>query len=91
MKHWEQMFAIYVYNHCNIHTKHLQHMKHFKNTLATCDVSRSSLLHRLQWGVATIAGGEAKGLPCQGPMLLLVPAAPVGIVEREHAHDGLGG
>lgn len=34
---------------------------------------------------------EAEGLPRQGPALLLVPAAPVGVVGSEHARDGLGG
>jgi hypothetical protein len=48
MKHWEQTFATYVYNHCNIHLKHLQHPlkhpKHFKHTLATCVFSTSQHL-----------------------------------------------
>ena len=45
MKHWEQMFAIYVYNHwnicnirvyfCNIHMKHLQRSSETSATLKT--------------------------------------------------------
>jgi hypothetical protein len=57
MKHWEQTFTIYVYNHCNIyniliyfcniHLKQLQPLKHkktFKHTLATCVFSISQYL-----------------------------------------------
>ena len=34
---------------------------------------------------------EAGGVPRQGPTLLLAPVAPVGVVGRERARDGLGG
>jgi hypothetical protein len=46
MKHWEQTFVPYLYNHCNIcnipiyfcniHIKHLQHISEISETLATC-------------------------------------------------------
>jgi hypothetical protein len=58
-------FATSLWNTCSIPLKHL------KRTLATCIVSRCGLLHCLHQGVAAIAGGEARGLPLQGPTLLL--------------------
>jgi hypothetical protein len=51
-----------------------------KCTLETFIVSRCGLLRRLHQGTATIAGAEARGLLCQGPVLLLALAAPIGVV-----------
>jgi hypothetical protein len=81
-------FATFIRNSCNIPLKHLKHLKH---TITTCDVSQCGLLRRLQQSGAAVAGGEAGGLPCQGPTLLLEPTALVGVVGREHARVGLGG
>jgi hypothetical protein len=41
-KYWKQMLATYVYNHCNIHLKHLKH------TLTTCVFQPSSVRHRAE-------------------------------------------
>jgi hypothetical protein len=52
------LFLTSTLNTCNIPLKQLKHLKH---TLATCDVSRCGLLHRLQPIAAAVAGGEAGG------------------------------
>ena len=39
---------------------------------------------------AAVAGGEAKGLPRQGPTLLIAPAPPIGVIGLEHARGDLG-
>jgi hypothetical protein len=41
-------------------------------------------------GHRSVAGGEARGLPRQGLVLLLALAAPVSVITCEHARSGLG-
>ena len=62
VKHWEQTFATYVYNHCNIcniqiyfcniHTKHLQHISETSETIKTyaCNM-------RFQRNISSLLGG----------------------------------
>ena len=41
-------------------------------------MSWCGLLRHLHWGTPAVAGGEAGGLPHQGPTLLLAPAMSSG-------------
>jgi hypothetical protein len=102
MKHWGHTLATYVYNHCNIcnipiyfcnnRMKHLQHiplkhLKHLKCALETCIVSQCGLLRCLHRGAVAVALSDIY----QGPTLLLVLVAPVGIFGHEHARNDLSG
>jgi hypothetical protein len=76
-KHWEQTFATYVYNHCNIpiylatsiwNTCNipLKYLKHLKHTLATCIFSTSQ--HLLPtWENEGSSGVEFAGARMQQP------------------------
>ena len=89
MKHWEQTLATYVSTIAtsrstfatsvrNSRNIPLKHLKHFKCTLATCIMSWCGLLRRQHRGTPAVAGGEAGGLPRQGPTLLLALAMSLG-------------
>jgi hypothetical protein len=88
------LFVTSVWNTHNVLPKHL---KHLKCTLAICIVSWCGLLRHLHRGTTSVARGEAEGLPCQGPTLLLALAALVDVIRwggqrsrSSGADDGAG-
>jgi hypothetical protein len=73
-------FVISIYNACNIPLKLLKHFE-----LYICNIHRIPVRPRSPSSsgrrrAATVAGGETRGLPCQGSALLLALAAPVSII-----------
>jgi hypothetical protein len=77
MKHWEQKFATYMYNHCNIalsrstfatsirNTCNIP-LKHLKHTLAICISSATSTCCLDHWRLV-----DASSMPQSGTRLLL--------------------